>query len=1519
MLMKAKKPLFHDAVAGWFESAFAAPTAAQAEAWPAIKAGRDVLIAAPTGSGKTLAAFMAAIDDLVRQGVAGTLADETQVVYVSPLKALSNDINRNLAVPLAGIHEALRARGLPGVAIRTVVRTGDTPGPERERMRRQPPHIVVTTPESLYVLLGSESGRKMLATTRTVIVDEIHAIAGNKRGTHLALSLERLSALCGDQLVRIGLSATVKPIDEVARFLTGIGTINALGNPLNDHFAADLSPRQGGEYRNRIATRSRPARRARSRADERGRASHPQQPSTCQIVDSGHHRARDLAIEIPSAPLEAVMSHEVWSEIYKRLGALIEQHRTTLIFVNTRRLSERVTRALSDILGEDVVTAHHGSLSKEKRLDAEQRLKGGKLRALVATASLELGIDIGEIDLACQIGSPRAIATFLQRVGRSGHAIDGTPKGRLFPLSRDDLVECVALLDSVQRGELDALAIPQAPLDVLAQQIVAEVAAQDWDEDELFARFRRAWPYRALVKEDFAAIVRMLAEGFSTRRGRRGALIHYDAVNRTLRGRRGARLTALTAGGTIPDNADYSVLLEPENHIVGTVNEDFAVESLAGDVFQLGNRSYRIIRVERGVVRVEDAHGMAPTIPFWLGEAPGRSDELSASVSRLRGEIAARLRGDASGESALGYLISTLAIAEPAARQLIEYLAAGYAAFGQMPTQDMIILERFFDEAGGMQLVVHSSYGSRINRAWGLALRKRFCRKFNFELQAAATEDNIVLSLTTAHSFELAEVVRYLNSATIRELLIQAMLDAPMFITRWRWVAGVALALPRFQGGKKVPPQLTRMGAEDLISTVFPDQIACAENLVGEREIPDHPLVNQTITDCLTEAMDLAGLTRLLQRIEAGEISVVARDLTEPSPLALEVLSARPYAYLDDAPLEERRTQAVMGRRWLAPEAAADLGRLDADAIARVRQEAWPEVANADELHDALLWLGFVTADEVTMAPGWATWLDELSRTRRVTTLQSGDELLWITAERLPQFLALWPNATLRPEIDAPGIYAGKNWSPDEALTEIVRGRLEGSGPVTQEALAASLGMEPERIASALAALEVEGFAMRGRFTTRSPDEAQLQHQADEWCERRLLARIHHYTVKRLRAEIEPVAARDFLRFLLSWQRLAPEARMEGPDALESVLGQLEGFEAPAAAWEHEILPGRLVGYEPAWLDDLCLAGRVTWTRLRPRSNKQNGEGRASPVRTTPITLLVRRHAPMWVALSDRADAALPSPRAQQVADFIRQNGASFFDEIMTGAGLLRSQAEEALAELVALGLVSSDSFAGLRALLVPSSERRPIASGRRRRRTVSFGMEDAGRWALGAGAMSSKPAQASTNGDETAVEHVARTLLNRYGVVFWRLLEREAQWLPPWRDLLRVYRRLEGRGEIRGGRFVAGFSGEQFALPEAIGALREARRLKATGTLISISGADPLNLAGILTPGPRLAGLTGNRLLYCDGLPVAMLAAGEVRFLQDLDPATEWEAKKALLRASPAPSISPEAEERLVAAAPRP
>jgi ATP-dependent Lhr-like helicase len=1409
------RSLFHPAVADWFEQRFAHATPAQGEAWPRIKAGKHTLIAAPTGSGKTFAAFLAAIDDLVRQGIAGELRDETQIVYVSPLKALSNDIQKNLQEPLAGIRENLQRQGLPDVDIRAWVRTGDTPSGERQKMGRRPPHIVVTTPESLYILLGSESGRRMLATTRTVIVDEIHAVAPNKRGSHLAVSLERLNALSGGRLLRIGLSATQNPIETVARFLVGA---------------------EGGD---------------------------------CAIVDSGHRRERDLAIEVPESPLDAVMSHEVWEQIYRRLAALVEQHRTTLIFVNTRRLSERVTRRLSELVGEANVAAHHGSLAKEQRLDAEQRLKHGRLKALVATASLELGIDIGDVDLVCQIGSPRSIASFLQRVGRSGHAVDGTPKGRLFPLSRDDLVECTALLDSVHRGELDRLEIPPQPMDVLAQQVVAEVAARDCSEDELFALMRRAWPYRDLKREAFDPIVVMLADGFNTRRGRRGALIHHDAVNRQLKGRRGARLTALTAGGTIPDNADYQVLLEPENNVIGSVNEDFAVESLAGDVFQLGNRSYKIQRVERGTVRVEDAQGQPPNIPFWLGEAPGRSDALSAAVSRFRSDVEQGLQIDPTGQGTLAGLTEERGLDDSAAEQLVDYLRAGFGALGCLPTAKTVVIERFFDEAGGTQLVLHSPHGSRLNRAWGLALRKRFCAKFNFEIQAAATEDNIVISLTEAHSFALTDVVRYLHSNSVRGVLTQAVLDSPMFNTRWRWVSGVALALPRFRGGRKVPPQLVRMQAEDLVGSVFPDQIACAENLPGDREIPDHPLVTQALHDCLHEAMDIEGLERLLKDIEAGRVQVVTRELTQPSPLAIEVLSARPYAFLDDAPLEERRTQAVMARRWLAPEQASELGQLDPEAIARVKAEVWPDAANADELHDALVWLGFLTDEEVQANAGWRGWLADLAGQKRAARIDAG---LWIAAERLSLFRALWPDVATTPTIAAPSGY-DKAFTREDALVELLRGRLEGLGPVTGAALAAPLGLD---VAASLATLEAEGFAMRGRFSAGAKE--------DEWCERRLLARIHHYTIRRLRAEIEPVAARDFLRFLFQWQHVTPDSRMEGAKALEVVIAQLEGFGAPAAAWESEILPARVGDYSRSWLDARCLAGQAAWTHLRARTGR-DGERRAGPVRSTPITITPRRHVGLWRSLLP-ADGGQPGAKARAVLEFMTANGASFFDEMVDHCGLLRSQVEEALAELVALGLVTSDSFGGLRALLVPPSERRP---GKRRRRVAAPAMDETGRWSL-------VRAPASDKIDAAAVEHVALTLLQRYGVVFWRMLERESPWLPPWRELLRVYRRLESRGEIRGGRFVAGFTGEQFALPEAIGTLREVRRQPGEKEWTVVSGADPLNLAGILTPGPKLPALAGNRLLFEDGVPAGMLGGGEVKLLVEADPATEWLMRKALI-----------------------
>jgi len=1424
---------FHPAVTRWFDQTFGSPSEPQARGWPAIQSGRHVLISAPTGSGKTLAAFLASLDVLFREGVKDGLQDETQVVYVSPLKALSNDIRKNLQEPLAGIRALLHETEGREIDVRAEVRTGDTSAAQRQALVKKPPHILVTTPESLYLLLTSESGRRMLSKVRTLIVDEIHAVVDDRRGAHLALSIERLAALTKQPLQRIGLSATQKPIEEVARFLVGSGAVDKAGNP------------------------------------------------DCEIIDIGHRRDLDLAIELPKSALEAVMSNEVWEEVYHRLAELIQAHRTTLVFVNTRRMAERVTQHLSELLGADAVTSHHGSLSAKLRLDAEDRLKRGDLRALVATASLELGIDIGSVDLVCQLGATRSIATLLQRIGRAEHKRGGLPKGRIFPLSRDELVECAALLRCVRRGELDRLLIPEKPLDVLAQQIVAATSGEDWDEAKFFELVCSAWPYRNLTREEFDKVIKMLAEGFSTKRGRRAALIHHDAVNHRLRGRRGARLVALTSGGAIPDNADYRVIVEPSETFVGTVNEDFAVESLAGDIFQLGNASWRILRINSGVVRVEDAKGQPPGIPFWLGEAPARTAELSQAVSDLRLEIETLLTDDQNPGEWLG---KEMHLPAEAAEQVGDYFADTYRSLGAIPSQQTLVMERFFDESGGMQLVLHSPFGNRINRAWGLALRKRFCRSFNFELQAAATDDAIVISLGTQHSFPLEEVFRYLNSKTVRDLLVQALLDAPMFTIRWRWNATRSLAVPRFRGGSKIAAPLQRMESENLLAAVFPDQLACLEHIVGDREIPDHPLVKQTIEDCLTEAMDIDGLEEVLSRIDNGEIRRIARDLPEPSPLAAEILNARPYAFLDNAPLEERRTQAVYTRRASERNGNDGLGALDMAAIDKVQKEAWPEATNADELHDALMLIGLLTEEETAVSihhegNGAAAehLVKELVASNRATQFRFGEKTFWAAAERLSMLQTIYPQARLEPELIVPELVRGQTFERADAIRELLRGRLEVAGPVTAGELTDKLGLSRSEVDCALLALEAEGFVLRGKF---HPDAIE-----QEWCDRRLLARIHRLTIDRLRAEIQPVSPQDFYRFLLAWQRVDREHRAEGPEGLQSVLEQLDGCDLPLAAWESAVLAARVTEYDPEWLDRLCVSGRVGWGRL---SSPQNPRVRAfAPLRTSPIALYQRENLDDWLQLAQANSGVELPAETQTVFDALRSGGALFFTEIVRRAGLLPSQVEEALSQLAALGFVTSDSFDGVRALLVPSDKRPTFGrnEGKRRRKTNLASIEFAGRWSLLRAQLGSDSSgscrSALPDSRDAAMEKLARVLLRRYGVVFRRLLDRET-FAVTWYELGRIYRRWEARGEIRGGYFVGGISGEQFALPEAIGLLRSIRKALSNGELITLSAADPLNLQGILTPGPRIAALTPNRILFHDGLPIAALEAGEIRKLSD-------------------------------------
>ena len=1435
---------FHRVVSRWFEKSFQSPANVQAQAWESIKTGDHTLIVAPTGSGKTLAAFLSAIDELVRQGLQGKLEPVTQVVYVSPLKALSNDIERNLQLPLKGIKKELEDEGLPPAAIRVLVRTGDTTAAERAGMIKHPPHILVTTPESLYLLLTSINGRRMLGNVHTLIIDEIHALVGNKRGSHLALSVERLEALTTGKLQRIGLSATQKPVEEVARFLTGSPT----GQPVN-----------------------------------------------CRIIDAGHSRKLDLSVEVPRSPLTATMASEVWEEIYDRLIKLIATHQTTLIFVNTRRLAERLSHNLNERLGPGRVLAHHGSMSKERRLDAESKLKNGSLKALVATASMELGIDVGAIDLVCQISTPHSIATFLQRVGRSGHSVNKTPKGILFPLTLDELVDCVAILDAIRQGELDRIIIPEKPLDVLAQQIVAETVNREYTDEELFSLVAKAYPYHNLTRKEFDEVVNMLTEGYTSRRGRRGAYLYHDRINQRIRARKGARLAATISGGAIPDNFEFDVVMEPENIFLGTVNEDFAMESIPGDIFQLGNNSWKITRIENGKVRVADAAGQPPNIPFWLGEAPARTPELSFAVSRLREEVAEKIDNAVPGkaerqrEETVDWLVRNKEISSAAAEQLADYLAAAKAALKAMPSQEEIVMERFFDDAGDMHLVIHSPFGSRLNKAWGLALRKRFCRQFNFELQAAANDNAILLSLGPTHSFPLEDVFNYLHPGTVRNILIQATFDAPVFQVRWRWNASCALAVIRRSGGKKIPAQLQRMQAEDLVAQVFPDQLACFENIAGDREIPDHPLINQTIHDCLYEAMDIEGLERLLQKIKNKTIRLVARNLKEPSPLAHEIIMAKPYAFLDDAPIEERRTLAVRTRRWLSPADAADIGKLDPQAIQAVKNEASPKAESADELHDALLLSCFLTREE-TEGKNWEPFFKELVCTNRATMLVLNDSRsLLVAAENLPLFRGVYPEKKIQPEIAIPGKLNHALPPEKDPLTELVRGRLEMMGPTTSEHLSQLMLLPATVIEQALYRLENEGFVLRGNYSGTN---------GTEWCERRLLARIHRYTVRKLRSEVQPVSPADYMRFLLSWQQTVPGSQGQGPVALEHVLQKLEGFEAPAAAWEGDLLPARIADYDYQWLDLLCVSGKITWGRFRNSGAADKERKAAPPVKTTPIAFVSRQHLDNWKNSQHGMPDALVevlSPKARQLFLILRSQGALFFDDMISKTGLFQSQAEEVLGELISSGLVTSDSFTGLRALLVPNKYKTRAGS---RRGPELFSMSYAGRWAL------LIPREEDEQQDQQSItETIAWALLRRYGILFRKLAEKE-NLAPSWRELVRVLRRLELQGQIRGGRFIEGVWGEQFALPEAITELRRIMKTEKSGVLVSVSAADPLNLTGVLTPGKRVPGYFGNRILYRDGIPVAFQEAKEIQFLIEPGPREKWDLQNKLVQRSISPVL---------------
>jgi ATP-dependent helicase Lhr and Lhr-like helicase len=1412
---------FHPVVRSWFQQTLGEPTEPQIRGWPLIRAHRDVLIAAPTGSGKTLTAFLACLDELFRLAADGRLTDQVHVLYVSPLKALGNDVQKNLLEPLAQLTERAKQAGVELPEIRAMVRSGDTSATERAQMVKKPPHILITTPESLYLYLTAAKSRATLASVRTVVVDEIHALARDKRGSHFSLSMERLKSLITrtDSTARlqcIGLSATTRPLERLAEFLVG------------------------------------------------------DSEAPCELVQVGHVRPWELSLETPEEELGAVPTHEMWGQVYDRLIALSATHRTMLIFTNTRRLAERLAHDLGERMGHEHVRAHHGSMAKELRLSAEALLKSGKLKVMVATASLELGIDVGSIDLVVQLGSPRNIAVMLQRLGRSGHHKSAVSKGILYAMTRDELVESAALIRAIREGQLDAVRLPDAPLDVLAQQVVAEVAAEEWDERALFTVFRRALPYRALSPEDYEQVLHLVAEGVSTNRGRSRVHVHRDRVNGKLKPRKGARLMALQNGGAIPDLFSYPVIVEPEEKQVGTVDEDFAIDSRPGDVFVLGSTSWRVRRIFDGAVRVENAHGQAPNVPFWRGEAPGRTDELSFEVGRLREDVLRR-------DDAAVWLEESLQLPAHAAELLVRYLRVAKAALTEIPSTTCLVAERFFDEAGGMQLIIHAPFGARINRAWGMALRKSFCRAFDFELQAAASDDAILLSLGEQHSFPLMDIFDFVSPGNAEKVLTQAVLQAPVFGARFRWAAGRALTLSRLQNGKRVPPPIQRARSEDLIAAVFPEQIGCQDNHGGQDlELPNHPLVTETMKDCLRDFMDVDGLVTVLKGLRDGRITKVAVDLPEPSVLSHQMLNSAPYTFLDDAPLEERRARAVSVRRTLPSTDEAAFGSLDASAIEQVRDDARPVIRDTEELHDALLQLGLLPDDQPDIVPwteGLETSLVSLATERRAGVFEFQGRRFLFAAERVPLVLALFPEAQL-PLVPLPGDEAVDR---EKAARQVVRGWMEVLGPATPTEVMERLAFGRYDVEGALTRIEAQGQVLRGSFRPGRAPEAEI-----EWCDRRLLQRIHRLTVGRLRRDIEPLSQQDFMRFLFRWQQVGPHATARGPRGLVTVVGRLEGLELPAASWERDIFPSRMRQYVPEWLDQACFGGEVAWGRLTLREPKSVGPRRGDEsgllgnelvqatkrpglTRAASLTFLHRQHLD-WLLSAARPDEVRlsdgPKPwpgdlsgAARDVLTVMERRGASFFAELHAGTRRLASEVEDALWELLARGLISADAVQNLRVLQSPKLKRLQRAQRR----------GGPGRWTLLSVVDRPEP--------DEVTERLAMLFLRRWGIVFRDLVVREPL-CPPWRELLTVYRRLETRGELRGGRFLHGFAGEQFALPEAVDLARSTRRLPKTAEAITVSAVDPLNLTGVVTPGRRVPAVLGSVIRYIDGVPEVAAAA---------------------------------------------
>jgi len=1383
---------FHPAVRAWFEERFGRPSPPQAQGWPAIARGENVLILAPTGSGKTLAAFLKCLDILYREGI--RREPGIRVLYISPLKALNNDVYRNLEVPLAEIEAKARELGLSLPHLTHAVRTGDTPQRERAEMRRHPPDILITTPESLYLLLTSRS-RDILRTVRYVIVDEIHALCTTKRGAHLSLSLERLEALLPRPPVRIGLSATLRPLEEVAHFLGGTG-----------------------------------------------------RPVT--IVDAGVRRNLDLRVEVPVDDMRALPEGSLWPASHRRVLELVEAHRAAIVFVNSRGLAERLAGQLNALAGREVARVHHGSMSREAREQVEAELKAGRLPCLVATSSLELGIDVGAVDLVIQIESPGTVSRGLQRVGRAGHALGAVSKGRLLPKYRGDLLETAGIVREMRKGEIEEIRVPTGALDVLAQQVVAMAAMDEWRVDDLLALVRRAWGYRDLTERQLRSVLDMLAGRYPSEEFRElRPRIVWDREAGVIRGREGARALAVLSGGTIPDRGYYEVYLEGRNVKLGELDEEFVYESRVGDVFLLGTGTWQIRAIEHDRVVAVPAPGRMPRMPFWKGEGFGRPLELGRKLGAFTGEVAARLADPGLPQ----WLQSECCLDERAAQNLVQYVRDQVAHTGAVPTDRRLVLERFPDELGDQRLALLSPFGGRVNTAWGMVLRARIRQLLHLEAEVTTSDDVIHIRLPGADRPLDPEALVRIDPDEAVELLLQEVGSTPLFGAYFRMNAGRALVLPRPRPGKRRPFWLQRLKAADLL------QVA--------RRYPDFPLVLETYREVLRDVLDLEGLRQVLTDLASGTIELAVVETDSPSPMASQILLqfVAEYMYEGEAPKAERHGTLLALHRELLDEllgTGALRELLDPRAIAAVaarlrgQAEGW-HPRGPDEVEDLLRRAGDMSQAELEAAGARPEWLAQLEAERRALRLHAASRDRGGASPAGDAGAVHWVHAD-----DAP-LYR----RPEADVAAVVRRYARAHGPFRPEEVARRYGLPPAEVAAAAEGLAAAGTLVAGEFTRGAGGR--------EYCDREVLRQIRRQTLTLLRAEVEPVDGAAYARFLMSWQGVQAGSPMpgapgdspaagtppagapaEGPwsGALLRTLRRLQGIPLPAELWEQEILPCRVPGYQPLWLDQLLAAGELHWVGAPGRR----------------LAFYLPDQVGLFAGRLEAAPSEGLAPTQAQVLEACRATGAAFLGAIARRAGLSPNEALEALWELAWMGLVTNDTFAPVREVL-----RSPSRSARHRGRAAPVLRGGTGRWWPTAALVEAAPAvlpggEGTPGGAADRAEAYARLLLDRYGVVSREVAAADGG-PAPWGEVLERLRRMEWRGEVRQGYFVAGLSGLQFARADAVERLRRARDLTG-GPPVLLNATDPANPYGAILPWPegeRLARLPSTYLVLLDGLPV--------------------------------------------------